>query len=66
MCIIVFKVGIDDTVVFKSWKNLQIHGDTIEGMNPNKILDIKGKFDYRTVLLMKEFVKSKHEESYNM
>ena len=63
MCIIVFKVGIDDTVVFKSWKTLQIHGDNIEGMNPNNILDIKSKFDDKTVLLMKEFVNSKHEES---
>ena len=60
---IVFKVGIDDTVVFKSWKTLQIHGDTIEGMNPNNILDIKSNFDYKTVLFMKEFVKIKHEES---
>ena len=63
MCIIVFKVGIDYTVVFNSWKTLQIHGDTIEGMNPNNTLDIKIKFDDKTVLLMKEFVKSKHEES---
>ena len=60
---IVFKVGIDDTVVFKYWKTLQIHGDTIEGMNPNNILDIKSNFDYKTVLFMKEFVKIKHEES---
>ena len=63
MCIIVLKVVIDDTVVFKSWKTLQIHEDTIEGMNPNNILDIKIKFDDKTVLLMKEFVRSKHEES---
>ena len=32
-------------------------------MNPNNILDIKSKFDDKTVLLMKEFVNSKHEES---
>ena len=63
MYIILFRVGIDDTVVFKSWKTLQIHGDTIEGMNPNKILDIKSKFDDKTVLLMKEIFKIKHEES---
>ena len=60
---IVFKVGIDDTVFFKSCRTLQIHGDTIKGMNPNNILDIKSKFDDKTVLLMKEFVNSKHEES---
>ena len=63
MYIIVLKVGIDDTLVFKSWETLQIHGDIIEGMNPNNILDIKSMFDDKNVLLMKEFFKSKHEES---
>ena len=58
MWIILFKVGIDDTVLFKSWKTVKIYGDTIEGMNPNNFLGIKSKFDDKPVLLMKEFFKS--------
>eukprot|EP00957_Ditylum_brightwellii_P132105 10071942-Ditylum_brightwellii.AAC.1 len=55
-----FTVGIDATIVVKSWQLLQSHGAIVGGVQLNHFLDVTGKSDKENVDLMKECIAEKY------
>ena len=47
-----FKVGVDATIVVKSWQLFTRHGDIVGGKLPNHFFDVKESSDKEIVVFM--------------
>ena len=59
---IAFTVGVDDTVVVKSWQLLENYGSIVCGSYRNNVLDINKISDDESVNLIKECIEGNDGE----